>query len=344
MKSGLQLSPSTCHWNLARAVRPALSYSGGPVMAWQTKARRKLKELLKFPKGPRAPLRPRQLWRRETELGSIEKIAFTTEPNSDAVAYLCLPRQARPPYPLFICLQGHTSGMHLSIAVDQATEKQSITVEGDRDFAVGCLRRGIAALCLEQRAFGERREQTQEKTAALGCFDATMQALMLGRTLLGERVFDVDRALDYLETRRDIDPGRIGVMGNSSGGAVSLYAAALLPRIALAMPSCYFCTFLDSVMSIYHCEENYIPGLLPQLEMYDIMGLFAPKPVVIVAGKKDPMFPISATRRAFARLQSIYKAAGAKARCHLVVGPEGHRFYADPAWAVMLKELRGTPS
>ena len=95
-------------------------------------------------------------------------------------------------------------------------------------------------------------------------------------------------------------------------------------------------------MSIYHCADNYIPGLLRYAEMSDIMGLFAPKPVVIVAGREDGIFPIHATRRAFRDLKRIYKACGAHNRCHLVVGAEGHRFYAEDAWPVMLREIRAS--
>ena len=86
--------------------------------------------------------------------------------------------------------------------------------------------------------------------------------------------------------------------------------------------------------------DNYIPGLLQYAEMSDIMGLFAPKPVVLVAGKKDDIFPIAKTRLAFKELKKIYQASGAADRCHLVVGSEGHRFYADDAWPVMLKEIQ----
>ena len=166
-----------------------------------------------------------------------------------------------------------------------------------------------------------------------------MHALMLGRTLIGERVFDVDRGLDYLATRDDVDWSRVGVMGQSGGGTVSMFAAALLPRVRFAMPSCSFCTFRDSIMSIYHCADNYVPGLLRYAEMADVMGLFAPKPVVLVAGERDDIFPIQATRRAFADLEAIYEAAGAAGRCHLVVGSGGHRFYAEEAWPVMLGEV-----
>jgi dipeptidyl aminopeptidase/acylaminoacyl peptidase len=128
-------------------------------------------------------------------------------------------------------------------------------------------------------------------------------------------------------------------MGNSGGGTISLFSAALLDRIAFAVPSCYFCTFRESVMSIYHCPDNFIPGLLKIAEMADILGLFAPKPVIIVAGEEDDIFPIQGTRRAFSDLQEIYAAAGAKNRCHLVVGSGGHRFYAEDAWPIILREI-----
>jgi dienelactone hydrolase len=198
----------------------------------------------------------------------------------------------------------------------------------------------VAAIAIEQRCFGERREQVQKHIASHGCWDGTMHTLMLGRTMIGERVWDVDRAIDYLSTRKDVDMKRIGVMGNSGGGTISVFSAALLPRIRFAMPSCYFCTFRDSLMSIYHCGDNYVPSLDKGAEMSDVLGLFAPKPVVVVAGKTDPIFPVAAVRKAFKDLKQIYAAAGAADRCHLVVGPEGHRFYADLAWPKMLRELK----
>jgi len=346
----LSLSPSECHRRIMLTTKPLLSFRGGDPRKWQQMFRRKLRALIGDMPPKRCPLKPRRIWIRDHELGSIEKIVFTSEPGSEVPCYVCIPRNSAPPHTFFICLQGHSTGMHNSIAVSREDETAPIVVEGDRDFAIGCMKRGIAALCVEQRSFGERRELKLQGGVERGCHDATMHALMLGRTLIGERVYDVDRAIDYLHLRGDADMSCIGVMGNSGGGTVSLFAAALLPRIAAAMPSSYFCTFKNSIMSIYHCMDNYIPGLLKYGEMADVMGLFAPKPVVIVAGEKDDIFPFHGTRRAFTHLKKIYAAFGAEERCHLVVGPEGHRFYADLAWPIMIKELeklkarRGPPA
>jgi dienelactone hydrolase len=337
-------SPSECHQPLIAQVTPRLRYDGGDAIAWQQRLRPVLQQLAGDMPETRTPLNARSLWTSEHPLGTIEKIVFTSEPHSDVPAYLCLPKNARPPYTFMICLQGHSTGMHNSIAVQQNDETQPLAVAGDRDFAIGCMRNGVAALCLEQRSLGERGERKQAQVSEhYGCHDATMQALLIGRTLIGERVYDVDRGIDYLAARGDADIRRIGVMGNSGGGTISLFAAALLPRLAFAMPSCYFCTFKDSIGAIFHCADNYIPGLLKYAEMADVMGLFAPKPVVIVAGEQDTIFPIQAVRKSFADLQKIYRAFGAEERCHLVVGAGGHRFYADDAWPVMRQVLANLP-
>ena len=338
------LSPSELHCHLMSRITPDLSYAGGDVVAWQNTLRPRVRTLLGDVPAERCDLNVRHIWSREHELGHIDKIAFTSEPHADVVAYVCLPHSAEPPYPFMICLQGHSTGMHNSIAVQREDETAPLDVQGDRDFGLGCMRRGIAALCIEQRSFGERREQTQQARSNRVCQEASMHALMLGRTLIGERVYDVDRAIDYLETRDDVDTARIGVMGNSGGGTISVFSAAVLDRLAYAMPSCYFCTFRDSIMSLHHCECNYVPGVLKVAEMSDIMGLFAPRPVVIVAGREDHIFPIEATEKAFADLQRIYAACGAEDRCHLVVGDGGHRFYADDAWPVLLPHIQNVSS
>jgi len=331
--------PSANHWHLMNNTTQALAYDGGDVRQWQRKLGAKLRELTGPMPEKRVPLNVRSLWKREHELGSIEKIVFTSEPYSDVPAFVCLPKNAKPPYNWFICVQGHSTGMHNSIAVDREDNSIPIEIPGDRDFGIGCMSRGIAALCVEQRSFGERREQAPQYNPDQGCHEATMHALILGRTLAGERVFDVDRGIDYLLTRNDVRPDRIGVMGNSGGGTTTLFAAALLPRLTHAMPSCYFCTFRDSIMSIHHCICNYVPNLLLYAEMADVMGLFAPRPVVIVAGKDDPIFPLDGVKKAFADLKKIYAAAGAENNCRLVIGDGAHRFYANDGWPVMQEFL-----
>ncbi len=332
-----KFSPSLYHKYLLRTTSPGMSFAGGDVIAWQQTLRNTLCELLgDFPHS-KCPLEVRSLWSRKHEAGNIEKIVFTAEPFVDVPAYLCLPANIAAPYTTFICLQGHSVGMNKSIGVDAENNEIPVKIANDEDFAVTCMKNGYAALCIEQRSFGERIEQVQIMRSPHQCHDAVCQALMLGRTMTGERVWDVERGLDYLESRGDIAMDRIGIMGHSGGGLVSMYASAVLDRIAYAMPACSFCTFADSIMNIYHCADNYIPGLLKFADMADIMGLHAPKPVVIVAGKDDITFPVEGVKKAFEELRKIYRAFDAEDNCRLVIGNGGHRFFAEPAWWQMVQ-------
>ncbi|MBI5094174.1 MAG: acetylxylan esterase [Candidatus Hydrogenedentes bacterium] len=333
------LSPSLNHQHVMKGIDPKLAYSGGDCAAWRRRLRRRVRAVLGDTPAKRVPLNPRTLWKRDLPLGSVEKIIFTSEPYADVPAYFCLPNKSSGPFPVMICLQGHSTGMHLSIGVDREDETKPFPVQGDRDFALGCMARGFAALCIEQRSFGERRELLQERRSKDMCHEAVVQALLLGRTLVGERVYDVDRGLDYLESRPEVDMRRVGCMGNSGGATVTIYASALLPRICFAMPSCGFATYAGSILSVSHCADNYLPGMLKYADMGDVLGLFAPRPVVVVAGRDDDIFPLPAVREAFEQLERIYKAAGAEGHCHLVVGNGGHRFYAEDAWPVLLGEV-----
>jgi dienelactone hydrolase len=328
-------SPSLHHEYLMKTIKPCLAFDKQNRELWKHNLRSKLRELLGDFPDFKCPLKVRALWQRKHILGTIEKIVFTTEPFVDVPAYICLPNNASSPYTTFICLQGHSTGIHKSIGVAAANNQDIITLEDDGDFALTCMKNGFAALCVEQRSFGERVEKLQKMKSPHQCHDAVCHALMLGRTLMGERIWDVERSLDYLASRGDIAMDKVGIMGHSGGGAVSIYASAILDRIAYAMPACSFCTYRDSIMNIYHCADNYVPGLLKYAEFADVMGLHAPNPVVIVAGRHDITFPVEAVKKAFEDLRKIYCAFGAEDNCQLVIGEGGHRFYSEVSWQTM---------
>ena len=209
-----------------------------------------------------------------------------------------------------------------------------MVADGDRDFALQAVREGYAALVMEQRCFGERRDMRVDSARhySNGCQHASMAALLLGRTMIGERVWDVSRAIDALAEFLELDLSKIGCMGNSGGGTITYFAACLEPRITIAMPSCYVCSFKRSIARIDHCGDNYIPGFLRWFDLADVACLIAPRPLVVVAGETDANFPLAGVREAYSGIEEIYQAAGAEANCRLVIGSGGHRFYAAQSW------------
>lgn len=269
------------------------------------------------------------------------RFTFESEPGLLIPAHLLLPKKAhRNPdakWPVVIGLQGHSSGMHISLGRVKYEGDESTINDGDRDFAIQAVSRGYAAVAMEQRGFGEL-DGTVSK-GANRCQQAAMQALMLGRTLLGERAFDVSRLIDALAAFPECDLSRIGLMGNSGGGTTTFYTACLEPRIQIAMPSCSFCTLYDSIFSLHHCVCNYIPDLYADFEMADLSLLIVPRPLIIVCGKEDEIFPLAGVKEAYSKVRAIYEAAGVPDHCRLIIGWGGHRFYAEESWPVYAEML-----
>ena len=98
---------------------------------------------------------------------------------------------------------------------------------------------------------------------------------------------------------------RVWLIGSGSPGV------SLDPRIAAAFVSGYLNTFRDSILSLSHCIDNYVPGILKWAEMYDVAGLIAPRPLFVESGQRDDIFPIEASRASFARLKKVYEIFGA---------------------------------
>lgn len=334
-------APESCHEHLMKTIQPRLAFDPQrDFPAWRQAVDAKLRELVGV-LPDRVPPNLRQEYERENDLFRETRFVFSAEAYADVPCHLLVPQAGDAPFPVVVCLQGHSTGMHISLGRPRY-EGDEESIAGDRDFALQAVRQGYAALVIEQRCFGEREQDRPPPVVHADdrCHHAAMTALLLGRTMIGERVWDVSRAIDVLGEFPEIDAGRIGCMGNSGGGTITYFAACLDERIGIAMPSCYVCTFRDSIGTIDHCGDNYIPGILQYFEMGDLAGLIAPRPLVVVAGRDDGIFPIGAVEETFETIRRIYRAAGAPDRCRLVIGEGGHRFYADLAWPVF-RELSG---
>src|ERR687883_2154692 len=116
-------------------------------------------------------------------------------------------------------------------------------------------------------------------------------------------------------------------MAIPGGAPCTPFSAALEPRIKAAMISGYLNTFQASVMSISHCIDNYVPGILNWAEMYDVAGLIAPRPLFVESGEKDDIFPIDASRSSFERVKKVYEVfdAGSLTEQETFDGP--HSFW-----------------
>ncbi len=271
-----------------------------------------------------------------------EEFEITTELGFRLSFYVLRPLGDQIPKALVITPHGHSKdGKDTYVGIYKDDQGRRSIIDGERDIALQAVREGYMAIAPDMRGFTQNMLQA-DKTAnrSNSCRTMQMHALLFGRTLLGERVWDMLKVVDFAISHLNIDRGNIVITGNSGGGTVSLYAAALDPRIGICIPSCCYCSFEASWGAVHHCECGYVPGIMKLGNMYDIAGLVGPRPLLIVAGRDDPLAPIDETKKAFANTRHIYEVIKAEYWCQLYIGHGGHRYYKEPVWPFVKKALQ----
>jgi dienelactone hydrolase len=167
-----------------------------------------------------------------------------------------------------------------------------------------------------------------------------MHCLLAGRTATGERVWDMQRILDWATKLESVDARHVLMMGNSGGGMVTLFTAACDERVGIAVPSCSFAPTISESGYIFHCDCNMVPGLIDLGGLPGVAGLIAPRRLLAVSGREDTLFSESAIDRAVEETKTIYRAAGHAERFDHRQGAAGHRFYADLMWPFVTDALK----
>src|SRR5262245_39490687 len=310
--------------------------------SWQRALRSKLIELIGgFPANSQ-PLRPVTLEERRYTDYHREKIVFDSRPGASVLAYLLLPENRKTPAPTIICIPGHGRGVDDIVGIDEHGADRTDKAGYQHDFAIQVVEAGMAAVAIEPMGFGCRRDELNARRglSQKGCEPLAGGALMLGQTLIAWRAWDIMRTLDYIGTRLELDSSRVGCMGISGGGTATLFSAALEPRIRVAMVSGYLNTFRDSVGSLAHCVDNYIPGILNWAEMHDIAGLIAPRPLFVESGEKDNIFPLHASVDSFQAVRAIYRVFEAENLVEQEVFPDVHVFWGKRGIPFLARQLR----
>ena len=285
-------------------------------------------------------------------LESVDMGAYTreswrilVEPTVPLPFFLLRPKSAPEKPPLVLTPHGH-GHPHIYVGLFHSPDEEAQIREGERDIAVQAVEQGYLVIAPTTRAFGETRSaEDKESNLVASCRAQLVHDLLVGRTPIGDRVWDMSRLIDWAIEHESVDSERIAITGNSGGGTVSLFAAACDTRISVAVPGSYFNTFAGSIGAMRHCDCNYVPGVLRLGEMHDIAGLIAPRYFLAVAGREDHIFPIEHTKAAFAKLAAVYEAASVPERCELYIGDGGHRYYKERVWSFIAEafaEVRAT--
>jgi hypothetical protein len=263
-----------------------------------------------------------------------------SEPDVVIPFWLLVPK-GEGPFPLGLFPHGHESyGMDTYAGIWDSEEARQRIEHEDRDVAVQAVRRGFLAIAPATRGFAPAAlPDVTGRHGNRDCRSQLVHCLLAGRTAIGERVWDLQCLIDWACARRDIDPRRVLMMGNSGGGVATLYAAACDTRVTIVVPSCSFCSLVSGEGHVHHCDCNTVPGIVGWGSIHDIAGLVAPRHLLIVNGREDALFPVSEVDRAVEGVRQIYGTARAGDRFVHRYGNGGHRFYKDLMWPFIEQAL-----
>lgn len=314
--------------------------------AWQKRARTALASCLGFIDTRKTAPRPRQVGRDVDRGGYVRrKLVIRTSAASEMPLYLLLPNNLRrgERRPCVLALHGHGYGAKDVVGLWEDGAERLAPDGYHRDFAVQLAQQGFVVAAPEISCFGERRMGDENAFRASGlsgsCHNAATYAMMLGKSVAGLRVMEGMRLVDYLRSLEIVNPGRIGVMGISGGGMHAFLSAAMDPRIRAAVVSGYFCDWRHSILSVFHCTCNFVPGLLKLGELSDLAALLAPRPLLVEHGTRDEIFPIEHVKRTVKRARRAWDAFGVNADFKTDYFEGRHRINGPAAYAFLARHL-----
>jgi dienelactone hydrolase len=344
------------------------------VEAWRREARRKFFELLLYAPGrvePQAETLERvdcgDFWR--------ERVTFRTTPEIRVPAYVLIPKHAKLPAPGIVALHDHGGfylwGKEKLVALPgehrTLTEFKQQSYDG-MSIADEVARQGYVVVVIDMFYWGERRMLLDDDPPAwkerpatitpqeVAAFNqrAGQNEQLLGRTLFlagltwaGVMFWDDIRTVDYLLTRPEVDPQRIGCVGLSVGALRSAHLAALDSRIKAAVVVCWMCAFrplLKSHIVNTVGHTKLVPGLTRWLDLPDVAAMAIPARLLVINGRRDGLFTVEGMEEAHRKLAAAYKKAGVPDhfRAHLYDTPhEFNREMQAEAWEWLREAFRG---
>lgn len=343
-----QLQPAFNLWKLYQPENAPYRFTANSIneaIAWQTEVRRLLGEVVGFQTLSHSSEVPRVIETIDRGDHIRQKILLFTSEHTLMPVYLLLPKGKAPPFPVVLAFHGHGYGVKDIIGLWEDGQERFTPDGYHKDFAVELCRKGFAVAAPEISCFGERRTDFSYLNTIIGspipdtCDHTARLAFHLGGSVVGLRVLDGMRLVDYLEANPALDTSRLGAMGISGGGMHTFFSTCLDIRIKACVISGYFSTFRDSILAMHHCACNFVPGLAKFGEIYDLAGLIAPRPLFVESGTYDPIFPISAVKRAIQKTRQIYKLFGASSELGVDFFEGRHQISGRVAYDFLAKKL-----
>lgn len=247
----------------------------------------------------------------------VEKLIYESIPGYFVTAALFLPNKRKGKLPAVIYASGHTTNGFRS--------------ETYQHIIINLVKKGFVVLAFDPVGQGERLQYYNEKEGK-SPFGSTKehsypgaQCYISGYSPTKYFVWDGIRSVDYLLTRKEVDPGRIGMTGRSGGGTQTAFTAAIDDRILAAAPEC-FITSMEYVLKTIgpqDAEQNLFHMISEGMDHADLLEVRAPKPALMITTTRD-FFSIQGARETYAEIKQFYDAFGEGEQINMVEDDEGH--------------------
>lgn len=337
---GLCFNPSQHTEAVARTVVAQLDWNEarkGDVAEWQNMARKRLLKLLNI-SGTISP--PIVHSRSELPIATgytRERVYLHFGDGCDApvdiVQRTDLTQTNSSPKPVIICMQGTNSGAHLNLG-EVRMPADVYKVANGSALALQAADQGYIAVSFERACFGERRELQLPRSSASSTVDAALHSLMLGETLLGQTVTELEALRQWIST--ELSPGTaIYLAGYSAAGSAAITASAAFSQFAgIAVGGCVG-MIRDTTLRRGVNGFSNIPNMLDWFEFDALLALIAPRPCLVIAGEKDHIWPYSGAEAVIASAQNAWSELNAESRLKLISAPGVHTYYPELMWPAM---------
>src|SRR5262245_3986781 len=308
--------------------------------SWQIEFAGKLRSLL----GPHQPPKTwktdaKQVWEFDDHVR--EEVLLTAEGISPLPIYLLAPRKVSSPRPGILALHGHGQyGHHPVAGRDDVPGVATAIREANYDYGRQLARRGyiVAVPCLTP--FGVRLGKSDVYGGQDPCAVSFVRLQLLGKVLIGENLRDSLWALEVLARDSRVDSNRLGCVGLSYGGRMTMLMAALEPRVRAAVISGALNVMQERIRVPYSCGAQVIPGLLQYGDTPEIASLIAPRPCLWEIGAKDELIPATWAEDGLTRIRRAYNAYEAEDGLIVDRFEGGHQWHGDIAYPWLDKVLR----
>lgn len=303
------------HFDVRRKVVTNLKSPADIIQRQQYLRQKFLAALGDFPE--KTPLNPSVVGTLQGDGFRVEKVIYESRPSHHVTANFYIP-DGKGPFPGVLLPCGHSTN-------GKAAEAYQRT-------ALLMARNGLAVLCYDPIGQGERLQLVIEGKPGIpgSTSEHTMVgigALLVGRSTASYRIWDGIRSLDYLASRPEVDPKKLGCTGNSGGGTLTAYLMALDDRIVAAAPSCYITSLekLFATIGPQDAEQNITGQVAFGMEHADYLTMRAPRPTLLAVATHD-FFDIQGAWTTFREASLVYGRMGHGERVALFEYEDKHGF------------------